>query len=223
MTINRRRCQELEQKIEVLEGRNEHLFERLNSINNNNVINTQSDDETPTPNNMHAEVQEQLDHLHQSRRCNDIILSGPLIEARVHRELDRGTTRMHNLCTDIIARIHGLEDCARYIDRCRRLEGPHPKLLITLNSNFYRGKVFAHFFRIKKKPFFINENLIPSRAKLYHELRVLRKGKKNFIQKTFTKQGDIFYSMHGSNEVLKLTPQKLESLKEIALVHQDVS
>ena len=175
MAATRSRCQMLEQKLEVLEGRNEHLFERINATNPQPVA-----AEPSTQNNMHDTFQGQLDHLHQSRRCNDLILSGRLIETRVTRELDRGATHVHDLCVDIIARIHGLEDCARYIERCRRLGGEHPKLLVTFNSNSYRAKVFSHFFQIKKKPFFINENLIPSRAKLFHELRLLRKQKKEF-------------------------------------------
>ena len=149
MTATQMRCQELEQKVEVLEGRNKHLFERINSNNSPQPV------ETPPANDkMYDNLQGQLNHLHQSRRCNDIILSGPLIERRITHELDREQTSVKNLCIDIVARIHGLEDCSYYIDRCRRLDDEHPKLLITLNNNHYRGKIFANFFPIKMKPFF---------------------------------------------------------------------
>ena len=73
-----------------------------------------------------------------------------------------------------------------------------------------------------RKPFFINENLIPSRAKLFHEIRMLKKSKKNFIHKTFTKRGEIFYSMHESkNTVHKLTEETLTSLKEVASTYEN--
>ena len=125
---------------------------------------------------------------------------------------------MPALCIDIIAKIPGLEDCGRHIEHCVKLNGDHPKLLIKLYSDFYRARIFSCFFKMRhRKPFYINENLIPSRAKLFHEIRVLKKSKKNFIHKAFTKRGEIYYSKHESKDtILKLSEETLASLQEDA-------
>ena len=207
LNATRTRCSELERRVDVLEGRNAHLFERINSLNLQSE--TAPSSSPPIAPDKFDKLQDQLDHIHQSKRSCDIIVTGKLIEQRITKELDCGKISVRDLCIDIISRIYGLEDAAHYIGWCQRLEGDHPKLLVKLSSHAYRGKIFSHFFRIKKKPFFINENLIPSRAKMFHELRLLQRTKKNFIDKSFSKHGEIYYILHGTNELIKLSPQKL--------------
>lgn len=72
-----------------------------------------------------------------------------------------------------------------------------------------------------KKPFFINENLIPARAKLLYEIRLLKKAKKEFISHAFSKKGEIYYILHGTTETHKLTFDKLNSLKEVSLTFEN--
>ena len=218
-TESKQRHQLLKSRVSLLEEENARLFDRVNALCESGVnaaaAITQPPDETsPTP----AKLQAEIDRLKQSHRNSEIILSGTHIENRIKNELERNRIPLRPLCIDIIAKIPGLEDCDRHIEHCVKLDGDHLKLLIKLYSEFYRGKIFACFFNMRhRKPFYINENLIPSRATFFHELRMLKKTKKNFIHKTFTKRGEIYYCMHDSkNTFHNLTQETLASLKEIA-------
>ena len=216
-TKSKQEHQILESRVSFLEEENARLFDRVNALYESGVnaaIAQPPDESSPTP----AKLQEEIEHLKQSHRNREIILSGTHIENRIKNELERNRIPLRPLCIDIIAKIPGLEDCDRHIEHCVKLDGDRPKLLIKLYSEFYRGKVFARFFSMRhRKPFYINENLIPSRAKLFHELRILKKNKKNFIHKTFTKRGEIYYCMHDSKDTFhNLTQEKLTLLKETA-------
>ena len=217
----------LENRISFLEEENARLTGRVNAIcetPNNGPIN----EATIVPSlenttSSTAKLQAEVDQLKQSSRNNEIILSGTHIANRIRNELDRRRIPLRALCVDIISRIPGLDDCNMYIEQCVKLEGDRPKLLVKIRNDFYRGKIFSCFFKMpNKKPFFINENLIPSRAKLFHEVRKLKKNKKNFIHLAFTKRGEIFYSLHTSKETFhKVTDETLASLNEMAVTYEN--
>ena len=216
----------LESRISFLEEENGRLFDRVNAICESTETTTATvPNVSANPSPCTARLQDEIDLLKQSSRNKEIILSGAHIENRIKNELDRRhrPIPLRALCVDIIAKIPGLENCDLNIEQCIRLDGDHPKLLIKLFSDYYRSKIFSRFFSMRhKKPFYINENLIPARAKLFHEIRMLKKNKKDFIHSTFTKRGEIYYCLHESkNTMHKLTPETLTSLKEISVTYED--
>ena len=166
---SRQHRQLLESRISFLEEENARLSGRVNTLcearetgidNVPAVVPSQENSSSST-----AKLQAEVEQLKQSTRNNEVILSGTHIVNRIRNELERRRIPLRALCIDIISKIPGLEDCNMYIEHCVKLEGDHPKLLLKLRNDSYRGKIFSCFFKMpNRKPFFINENLIPSRA-----------------------------------------------------------
>ena len=173
-----------ERRLEELESENTRLNDILNQ-NRNEVSDISLSASPPsvstTSQSNVSKLQYDIENLQQAKRANEIILSGHHIKSRIKKELDSRQLSTRSLCVDIIARIPGLQDCDYYIQNCQCLQGNDPKLLVQLPDAASKNWVFKNFFKMKgKKPFYVNENLIPTRAKLLYELRLLKKSKKNF-------------------------------------------
>lgn len=150
------------------------------------------------------DLQNEIEKMKQSHLNNSIFLCGDTVSNRLQHE------DVNNTCVSLLAEIPNLNIQRLNIINCKKItqEGKPDKIKVQFGNSSFRKELFSKFFKMKKKHFFINEVLIPRKAKLFFELRMLqkelRKKKKNIIKSAFTRNGDIYYILLNADKPRKL-------------------
>lgn len=193
---NRLRSNNLEKRIELLEQKPSET----SPLSSNNVLVHESYKENPVI----EELQSEIEKIKQDQLNNSILLCGHSVSERLQLE------DVNSACFSLLKEIPNLDIHRLNIINCKKIvhDDKPEKIKVQFANSTFKKELFPKFFKMKKKHFFINEILVPRKAKLFFELRMLqkelRKEKKDIIKSAYTRNGDIFYILTNAKIPKKL-------------------
>ena len=145
-------------------------------------------------------LKKQMEQFQQNENQRKVAVSGDLVDSSFNRN-----SNYRDDAFNLIRRIDNIGIEATEIESVRVIERNNKKkVLLKLSSSDMKVEMFRHFFRMERKPFYLNEVLTPDRAKLFYELRKLKKDNPNIIASAFTKNGVVCCRLSRENKVVKL-------------------
>lgn len=189
-------------RINIIEDRINELERGMNSTET-----TFNDFKASTSSKSLKNMQIQIDNLQQEKNDQIIILSGEKVKEGISNNdslLDCGYK--------LLKSIPGFEPKVYQIEEATTVGKYNSVLKVRFKSPF-RQQLFRLFYATKTKPFYISDYLIPTRLKLFHCLRALKRENEK-IQSVFTKKGIIYYKMIDNKDPEKLFDEEdLQNLR----------
>lgn len=164
--------------------------------------------------------------LRQAKLSCDVYLQGPNVEKALKES--QSNDNPGGVCKHLLSQITDLQVTNLNIQRIFCPQNNPNSIRITFGSEDSRSELFKNFFQMDSKPFFINEVLIPEKAKLFYKMRCLRRDLKDkgndCFKSIFARRGEIYYILASNlNKIEKVT--SLDDIKKFSskLVQTEVA
>ena len=170
-------------------------------------------------------IKTDVETLQQLKLESDLLLSGKAVtDLIVSRKLQQHNDRIKTAAMELLGNISDLNTQHLTIRKCFLTNSDKPQIRIKFSTPEERSEVFQCFFKMESKPFHLNEVLIRSRAKLFYDLRSLRKKvkeikKEDLFKSTFTRRGEIYYVLKNDEDQVC----KVASLQDIVALADKLS
>ena len=165
---------------------------------------------------MVSKLSRDVNILRQEKLCCDVILQGQTV-ANLVSAPSSGDTDWIEHCKTLLSQIKDLQVSNLRISKAFRPLKDLKALRVTFASEASRSEVFSKFFKMKDKPFFINEVLIAEKANLFYKMRCLRRElaaqEKNYFKTIFSRHGEIFY-------ILLNEPDKMHKITSLGAIQK---
>ena len=140
---------------------------------------------------------------------NTIICRGAEVENLVRDSTTEETTNLELLKGKVCAAICGEEITGVDVNDLRLSLFGRDKKCIRVSCTNPASKIHLLRKAREKKPegLFVNEFLTPYKLKIYRSLRQLKTQHPSKIKAVFTRNGNIFYSLHDSNRVFPVSSE----------------
>ena len=153
-----------------------------------------------------VDLKANVDVLRQDKLNCDVYINGPTVKEEIG-EPSEGEDLILS-CKNLLKKITNSNE--PHISKCYRARNNPNTLRIQFESSQSRGDLFKSFFKMKEKPFYMNEVLIAEKSKLFYELRILRKNLREcnicFFKSIFARHGEICYILETDvNRVHKIS------------------
>ena len=187
--------------VEVLSDKVDH-----STTGENNTV-PHSENSVPAENTVLEDVNNRLEKIEQNLNSNTVICRGPEMEKLVKESSTGVTANLELLKGKVCAAVCGEEVTGVDVRDLRLSLYGRDKKCIRLSCTNPASKIHLLRKAREKKPegIFVNEFLTSNKLKIYKGLRQLKAQHPSKLKSVFTRNGNIFYSLHDSNQVLQVS------------------
>lgn len=192
--------------VEVLseDVKKSRTLENINSAENQNQSNAENQE---LPKTSVSVVEERLEKIEQNLNSNILICRGATVESLIE-ESSRGSNKpnLERLKGDVCKAVCGENVTSVDISNMQVTVFGKDKKTVRIDCRSPSSKLILVKEARRKRPegIYVSEYLTPSKAKIFYNLRQLKKQHPDKIQTVYTRGGNLFYRLYNSDREVRV-------------------